>query len=84
MKALVVVALMGLALVACDDKKDEKKAEGAAPTGAVVVAPSPNSTAVAVAGAVPAEEDFEEKAAQSITPANAPQEISKLEKEIGQ
>lgn len=87
MKSFAIVIFMGLIAIGCDDSK--KSEPSALPSS--VVAPSPTSaaavpasTGTAVAGAIPAEEDFETKAEASITPANANEELAKLDKEIGQ
>jgi hypothetical protein len=46
--------------------------------------PADSASAAPVASAnVPTEEDFEDKAKTTITPANMEQELTKLEKEIG-
>jgi len=53
-------------------------------TTATSATPTESASAAPVASAqVPTEEDFEEKAKTTITPANLEQEMTKLEKEIG-
>jgi hypothetical protein len=99
-KALFIVGLVGVLAAGCDDKKSEapaappassaaQKTAEAAPTAAApaTAAAAPGAAApaaTAAAGEVPAEEDFEERANATVTPANADQELAKLEKEIGQ
>ena len=89
MKTLFVVGLAGVLTIGCEG---EKPAPPPAATGAAAATAAGATTAavttVATAattpgGEVPAEEDFEARAEATISPANANQELSKLEKEIG-
>jgi hypothetical protein len=56
----------------------------AAPTMAAAAPSAAAPTAAAPAGAVPTEEDYEQKASSAITTTNAAQELTAIEKEIGQ
>lgn len=89
MRALAAVGLAGLLALGCEGQKSSPPTattsahEAATSNQAATPSQAATSTQVATANPVPAEEDFEERAESTITPANANDELTKLEKEIG-
>jgi len=79
-----LVALVCLALVACEQKADP--AAGSTSAKASTTAAANTTAAAAQPGAQddpPTEQDFEDEAEKTITSANVDSELEKLEKEIG-
>jgi hypothetical protein len=74
-----LVALICLALPACEEKTDPAAGSTTAKSTAAA-----NTTAAAKTEDPPTEQDFEEQAEKEITSANVDSELDKLEKEIGQ
>jgi hypothetical protein len=94
MKSFLVLCSVGLIALGCNHDKTPDAAASAAPAAtpaapAASVAPVDSAAAdttpvaPAVVAAIPAEEDFEPQAATTITAANASQQLTQLEKEIG-
>ena len=85
MKAAVVPGLMLIAAIAASAcNKEEPRAQPTQPKASAVVVPAAAPVAeVSIAlESIPAEEEFEEEAAEEITAANLEQELDKLEKEM--
>jgi hypothetical protein len=88
-RTLLGLLLAGcLAVTACKKKEETEELPtplpSTAPVATAAPAPTPEPAATAAADPqdIPTVEDFEEEAAEDITPSNMEDELDKLEKEI--
>jgi 3-oxoacyl-ACP reductase-like protein len=92
-KNIAIVMVVAAALVGCS--KESSKTEGAAasastpiasataPASAATPAPSDSTPAAAASGDPPTEEQYEQKAATTITSSTLKAQLDQLDKEVG-
>ena len=88
-KSILIGCIFSASLLGCHKKADDQIPPPAASAVASAVASAAPEAVAAVASsdvsatAVPVEEDFEKKAAATVTKPSLKQEVDKLEQEIG-